>query len=128
LYEALTGEAQDLPSAMTQRVFTQIAALPGHGFLVAEENRRILGTLFLLIVPNFSHNARPWAILENIVVDGCHRRRGIGRRLIRHALKRCREADCYKVQLLSHKARHESHQFYRSLGFKTSALGFRLYC
>jgi N-acetylglutamate synthase-like GNAT family acetyltransferase len=127
LYEQLTEEKLDLSPDIAKRVFSEITALPRQEFLVAEKDGRVAGTLFLQIVPNLSHNARPWAMVENMVVDSQYRRQGIGRELMRYAFSRCRGAGCYKVQLLSNKKRLEAHQFYRSLGFEDSALGFRIY-
>lgn len=122
-----TGE-QSLPSLDdVQRVISEIASMPGHELLVAEEDGAVVGTMVLLIVPNLSHRALPWAIIENLVVDGKYRRRGIGRLLMEYAIEQARKAGCYKVQLLSNKKRHEAHQFYQTLGFETSAYGFRLY-
>lgn len=127
LYEELTGERHDLARHETRPLFAEISAMSGHELLVAEEDGLVVGTMVLLIVPNFSHGALPWAILENLVVDAGYRRRGIGRLLMEYAIARAREAGCYKVQLLSSVKRGESHRFYKALGFKTSAYGFRLY-
>ncbi len=127
LYEELTGEKQSLTKETLQRVFSQIEALPNHHFLVAENDGLVTGTLFLLIVPNLSHEARPWAVVENIMVDRRMHRQGIGRQLMEYAFERCREAKCYKIQLLSNQKRMEAHQFYRSLGFDESVRGFRKY-
>jgi GNAT superfamily N-acetyltransferase len=127
LYEELTGERYDLTRHETEPIFAEISAMPGHELLVAEEDGVVVGTMVLLIVPNFSHGALPWAILENLVVDPAHRRRGIGRLLTEYAIARAREAGCYKAQLLSSTKRKESHRFYKALGFKMSAYGFRMY-
>jgi GNAT superfamily N-acetyltransferase len=62
-----------------------------------------------------------------MIVDGKYQRRGIGRLLMEHAIRRAREAGCHKVQLLSNKKRQEAHKFYEALGFEASAHGFRLY-
>jgi N-acetylglutamate synthase-like GNAT family acetyltransferase len=127
LYEELTEEKQKVPAEIIKSVFNQIIKLPKQQFLVAEKDGFIVGTLFLQITPNLSHDARPWAVLENLVVDRRYRGHGYGRLLIEHALSTCREAGCYKVQLLSSNKRKGAHQFYRSLGFEESAVGFRLY-
>jgi len=127
LYEQLTEEEHDLAPDKARRVFNDIASMPGHELLVAEEEGVVVGSMVMLIVPNLSHGALPWAIVENMVVDGKHRRRSIGRQLMEYAIERARGAGCYKVQLLSNKKRLEAHQFYESLGFETSAYGFRLY-
>jgi len=110
-----------------RRVFAEVSALPGHELLVAEDEGKVVGTMVLLIVPNLSHNALPWALVENMVVDEKYRRRGIGRLLMEYAIAQAKKAGCYKVQLLSNKKRVEAHRFYRSMGFEASAHGFRLY-
>jgi N-acetylglutamate synthase-like GNAT family acetyltransferase len=127
LYEDLTEEKINLTAEKIEQVFQQIEGMPNQEFLVAEAEGYIAGTLFLQIVPNLTHNARPWGIIENVVVDGQYRRQGIGSQLIKTAIKSCRDCGCYKVQLLSHKKRREAHLFYRSEGFDDSALGFRMY-
>lgn len=127
LYEELTGEKQSGPSDTTNQVFNEIISLPNQEFLVAEKDGFVVGTVFLQITPNLSHDARPWAILENMVIDGRYRRQGIGRLLVEYACTRAREAGCYKVQLLSNERRHEAHRFYRAVGFEDTAFGFRLY-
>jgi predicted N-acetyltransferase YhbS len=127
LYEELTEEVQDISPEMVNQVFTEIDSSPRQELLVAQDNDLVVGTLFVQITPNLSHGARPWAVLENLVVDSRYRRKGTGRLLIEYAFTRCREAGCYKVQLLSHKNRLGAHQFYRSLGFEEAALGFRFY-
>jgi len=129
LYNDLTSTGEQSRPSLddVQRVISEIAFMPGHELLVAEEDGVVVGTMVLLIVPNLSHGALPWAIIENVVIDGKYRRRGIGRLLMEYAIKQARKAGCYKVQLLSNKQRHEAHQFYQTLGFETSAYGFRLY-
>ncbi len=127
LYEELTEEKQTVPSETIRRVFAEITTLPNQQFLVIEKEGFVVGTLFLEITPNLTHEARPWAVLENLVVDHRYRGYGFGRLLIEYATAACRQAGCYKVQLLSSNKRKGAHQFYRSLGFEESAVGFRMY-
>ena len=127
LYEELTGERHDLTQHETKPLFNEISSMSGHELLVAEEDNMVVGTMVLLIVPNFSHGALPWAIMENLVVDPEHRRKGIGRLLTEYAIARAREAGCYKLQLMSSTKRRLAHWFYKRLGFKQSAYGFRMY-
>ena len=110
-----------------QRVFAEISASPSHELLVAEDRGEVVGTLVLLIVPNLSHGARPWALVENIIVNEQYRRQGIGRLLMNYAVGKAKEAGCYKIELSSNKRRKGAHKFYRSMGFELSAHGFRLY-
>lgn len=114
-------------SSASVRAWTRIEADPDRTLLIAERRGELIGTLDLLIVPNLTHAARSWAIVENVVVSPQHRRLGIGRALVEDALNRAQEAGCYKVQLLSRQDRAEAHTFYRALGFETCAQGFRRY-
>ena len=83
--------------------------------------------MVILIVPNLSHGALPWACVENMVVDEGHRRRGVGKLLMDHAFTRAKEAGCYKLQLSSNKERPEAHRFYEEMGLEVRAHGFRRY-
>ena len=110
-----------------RRVLAEICAAPGHELLVAEDQGQVVGTMVLLIVPNLSHGACPWALVENLVIGHGNRRRGLGRLLMDYAIARARDAGCYRIVLSSDKRRREAHRFYRSLGFQASAHGFRLH-
>ena len=114
-------------AAEYRRAFDEILAMPGHELVVVEEDGKVVGTMVLLIVPNLSHQAMPWAYVENMVVDSARQRHGYGRLLMEYAFGRAREAGCYKVQLASTGTRAAAHHFYESKGFSASAVGFRRY-
>ena len=109
------------------QAYDRICAMPGHELLVVEDNGLVAGTMVLIIAPNLSHGASPWALVENLVVDSNHRRKGLARLLMEYAIDKAQKAGCYKITLSSHKSRHGAHSFYRSMGFQASAHGFRLY-
>ena len=130
LYEQLAGDrVAALPTDLDEAksMFPAIAAQAGRQLLVAEVHNRVVGTADLLIVPNLSHGGAPWAVVENVVVDEGSRRLGVGRALTDEMVRRCDEAGCYKLQLLSNKRRTSAHEFYRSVGFEAVAEGFRRY-
>jgi len=68
------------------QVFADICDAPGHELFVAEYEREVVGTMVLLIVPNLSHGACPWALVENLIIDYRHRSRGFGRVLVDYAI------------------------------------------
>jgi predicted N-acetyltransferase YhbS len=133
LYEELvitTSEAEQNRNPSlddSRKVYAQIQAMPGHELLVAEDGGEVVGSVVLLIVPNLSHRASPWAIIENVIVTQKYRKQGIGRQLMEYAVDRAQEAGCYVIELSSNKTRNEAHRFYESLGFEASAHGFRRY-
>ena len=132
LYRQLTittapSESGKQPSdADYRQVFNRISTFPGMELLIAEEGGEIIGSLVLLVVPNLSHQALPWAVVENVIVDETRRRTGVGRLLMEYAINRARSAGCYRIGLSSNNSRKEAHRFYESLGFKGSSVGFRM--
>jgi ribosomal protein S18 acetylase RimI-like enzyme len=110
-----------------RKVFTEICSDPKHQLLVAESQNQVVGTIALLIVPNLSHNATPYAIAENLIVAREYRRQGIARQLLEHCIDRARESRCHRIELCSDRRREEAHRLYHSLGFEPSAYGFRIY-
>jgi GNAT superfamily N-acetyltransferase len=110
-----------------ENLLTAIAAQPGRTLLVAAVADMIIGTADLVVVSNLTHRGMAWAMVENVVVDQDRRRAGVGRALMEEIVRRCRQADCYKIQLLSRTHCQSAHVFYESLGFQRSAEGFRLY-
>ncbi|GAB3206688.1 N-acetyltransferase family protein [Marinactinospora thermotolerans] len=114
-------------SSAAVRSWTRIENDPDRTILVAERRGQIIGTLDLIMVANLTHDAQPWAIVDNVVVDGACRRRGVGRALVEDAVERCVAAGCYKIEVLFHESRPDAHAFYRSMGFENAAEGFRRY-
>lgn len=58
------------------------------------------------------------SIIEDVVVDGAARRKGIGEALVRKAIEVAREAGADGVSLTSNPQREAANQLYRSLGFE----------
>src|SRR5947207_2435006 len=131
LYAELAGDTQDaLPADHdgTTKVLAEIAQQADRFLLVAEYgDGQIVGTVDLLVVKNLTHGARPWAIVENVVVAKSHQRRRIGSALMQEAIQRAKSADCYKLQLMSGKQRGPAHDFYRDLGLAAVSEGFKVY-
>ena len=91
-----------------------------------EAKGRVVAAASLIIVPNLSHQGRPYAIVENVVVDAAKRGGGSGELLLRHALAEARRAGCYKLSLTSNKQRGDAHRLYERLGFEATHEGFRV--
>ena len=108
-------------------ILTEILADPRRELAVAVVDGELVGTADLLVVPNLTHRGEPWAIVENVIVSGAARRKGVGRALMGHLLKMARSVGCFKVQLVSGKHRAEAHRFYRSMGLEAVAEGFKIY-
>lgn len=131
LYVQLSLENAGTPLSEGEASLEAILANDGMRLLVAELGGRVVGTVTLVVVPNLTHGGKPWAQVENMVVEEGLRERGGGRQLIEECLRIAREAGCYKVQLQSGNQRREgpqdAHAFYAHVGFEPSSVGFRYY-
>ena len=75
---------------------------------------RIVGSLTLVVfrVPT---GVRAW--IEDVVVDGVARGRGLGEALVREAMRRAQAAGARTVDLTSRPSREAANRLYRRLGF-----------
>ncbi len=106
--------------------FRRIDADNTQRLLVLELDGRIVGSLVLFITPNLTHKGKPFATVENVVVEESDRGAGHGRQLMRYAIEQAKAAGCYKIAFTSHKARSEAHRFYESLGFESTHDAYRI--
>jgi GNAT superfamily N-acetyltransferase len=127
LYEQLSPGNAGADLAAAGCALSEMLDAPHIALLVAEAAGDVAGTATLVVVPNLTHGAAPWAQLENMVVDAAHRGQGVGERLLRVARDEAWARGCYKIQLQSANEREGAHRFYARFGFRPSSVGFRLY-
>lgn len=95
----------------------EILASPSIALWVAQDPARdhlIVGTLTLVLF-RIPTGLRAW--IEDVVVDGAYRRRGIGAALTQAALERAKAAGARTVDLTSRHSREAANRLYRRLGF-----------
>ena len=117
--------ASPLPESY-RHAFQEIEADERQQLFVVEDGGRVVGTVCLIIVPNLSHEGRPYALVENVVVDETERSAGYGELLMRHAIAEAQRAGCYKLALTSNKRRPDAHRFYQRLGLRATSEGYRI--
>lgn len=122
----------DPANATTDRTAAEPAlaallATPGAHILIAESDGRVVGTVTLVVVPNLTHSAHPWAQIENMVVAEEARGTGAGRALLHECERIARAAGSYKLQLQSANRRDGAQRFYEAGGFIASSKGYRRY-
>ena len=127
LYVQLSPDNATTGSPAAAEGLRRMVEHPDVSLLVAELEGALAGTVTLMLVPNLTHNARPWIQLENMVVDENVRRGGVGKALIQAATELALRTNAYKIQLQSADHRHGAHAFYEANGFNASSLGFRRY-
>lgn len=105
-------------------IFEKMALYPNYKLYVAVIDNEIVGTFSLAVMDNLAHMGAPSGLIEDVVVKGSWRNKGIGRQMMCFAMECCRESGCYKAALSSDKKRINAHRFYESLGFKKHGYSF----
>jgi len=115
-----------LPLVDAQRIFERMARYPDYKIHVAVSGARVVGTFALLIMDNLGHQGTPSAIIEDVAVDPALHGQGIGKAMMKYAIRLATEHGCYKAVLSSNLKRERAHAFYDSLDFERHGYSFRI--
>ena len=101
-----------LPERLTELETSAEVAL-----FVAARGDGLVGTVLAALCPDAMFGRRPFAVVENIVVDADARWQGIGGALLAAVERFCLAADCSKIMLLSAIERADAHAFFERQGY-----------
>jgi ribosomal protein S18 acetylase RimI-like enzyme len=113
-----------LDAATATPTWRAILAQPGRAILLAELDGDVVGSIDCMTMANLTRGARPYVLVENVVVDAAHRRRGVATRLLEEAVAIGRAAGACKVQLVT-GAGPGAEALYTAAGFTERAQGLR---
>ena len=116
LYRHLHPHEAQLETATAERVWSNL--LTSSFVIVAQAAEQLVSSCTLAIVPNLSRGGRSYGVIENVVTHADHRKLGLGRRVLAHALDIASQADCYKVHLATGSKRETTLRFYEEAGFE----------
>ena len=85
--------------------------------VVAKENNKIVSTCTVIIIPNLTHNQRPYAFVENVVTSKEFRKKGYGTAVLNYAKDIAIKENCYKIMLLTGSKRESTLNFYKKAGY-----------
>jgi ribosomal protein S18 acetylase RimI-like enzyme len=116
-FARLLPQLSSSATALTHETLTEIIASPCNTVLLARDPRaggQIVGTLTLVIfrIPTAT---RAW--IEDVVVDGAARGRGVGEALTLTAVKLAKARGAKTVDLTSRRSRQAAHRLYEKAGF-----------
>ena len=66
-------------------------------YFIAEEEDKILGSLYICILPNLSNNGKSIGFIENVIIDEKYRNKGIGKKLMEMAIEYANENSPLKL-------------------------------
>lgn len=101
--------------------FDRIIASEAFRLCVLERDGEVVATTYLNLVPNLTRGSRPYAVIENVVVDERLRGTGRGKEIMAATLQAAWDAGCYKAMLMTGSKRESTLAFYRACGFSQDA-------
>lgn len=90
-----------------------------HHIIVAEEDGKIVSSCVCVIIPNLTHNQRPYALVENVVTDENYRNRGLATACLDYAKSIAQKENCYKIMLMTGSKKESTLNFYRRAGYNS---------
>lgn len=90
-----------------------------HHIIVAEEDGKLVSSCVCVIIPNLTHNQRPYALVENVITDEAHRRKGLATKCLNYAKEIAIKENCYKMMLLTGSKKESTLNFYRHAGYNS---------
>lgn len=87
--------------------------------IVTSNDNVIVSSCVLIIIPNLTHNQRPYALIENVVTDVHFRNSGYASDCLDFAKKVSESYNCYKIMLMTGSKDEKVLDFYRKAGYNS---------
>lgn len=100
-----------------QILWKQILNDANHHIIIAEEDGKIVSSCVCVIIPNLTHNQRPYAFVENVITDEAYRKRGLATACLNYAKAIAQKENCYKLMLLTGSKKESTLNFYEQAGY-----------
>ena len=117
LYKYLKSDDIPEKSHEVNQVWENIMNFNGQHIIVVEENKKIVSSCVVTIIPNLTHNHKSYAFIENVVTDENYRKRGFTTACLNYAKELAIKENCYKLMLLTGSKRESTLNFYEQAGY-----------
>jgi ribosomal protein S18 acetylase RimI-like enzyme len=125
LMEVSGYEDRQVSPEQIEESLRKMANSDAYQVLLAKDEGQVAGLLSLSFRHTLFHSA-PTALIDELVVEQGHRRRGVGRQLVAEAIERCRAAGCCEIEVSTERSNEAAQKFYRQHGFSHEAVLFEL--
>ncbi|MBO4903043.1 MAG: GNAT family N-acetyltransferase [Lachnospiraceae bacterium] len=87
--------------------------------IVYESDGRIVSSCVCIIIPNLTHEVRPFALVEYVVTHEAYRGKGYASQCLHYAKEIAVRENCYKIMLMTGSKKPETLNFYRNAGYSS---------
>lgn len=77
----------------------------------------MVSSCVLCMIPNLTHNQRPYAVIENVITDTNARGRGYASAILEFARQIAVKEGCYKIMLMTGSKKESTLHFYEAAGY-----------
>ena len=91
--------------------------------LVAEANGSVVGVISLAIRRTILHSG-PSGLIDELVVTGSYRGKGVGGQLINAAIEKCEKLGCCEIEVSTEFTNANARKFYNDCGFEERGVLF----
>ncbi len=117
LYTQLHGNPLPEKTVELSELCNAIISDENHHIIVSEEDGKIVSSCVCAIIPNLTHEQRPYALIENVVTDEMYRKRGLATACLDFAREIACKENCYKIMLLTGSKEESTLRFYERAGY-----------
>lgn len=111
-------ETEIPPFDTAKSVWEKILADENYHIIVAVEDELIVSSCTVVVVPNLTRGARPYARVENVVTHADYRGKGLATACLDRAREIAAAAGCYNIALLTGSKKESTLKFYENAGYK----------
>ncbi len=94
--------------------------------MVVAENKNLLGTCHLTLMPSLTFKGSLRLNIEAVRVNGSYRGQGIGEWMFQQVVQFAKDKQCKILQLATNIQRTDALRFYEKLGFVSSHVGMKM--
>lgn len=113
------GIARDVLSENSRNALTN----PNSYILVAETEGKVIGFISFMTRNTIVHSG-PCGLIDELVVSKRHRRKGVGKELIKAAVEECKKLRCCEVEVSTEFTNVNAREFYKHCGFEETGVIF----
>jgi len=77
----------------------------------------MVSSCVLCVIPNLTHNQRPYAVIENVITDANARGQGYASAILEYARQIAAKEGCYKIMLMTGSKKESTLHFYEAAGY-----------
>ena len=117
LYTHLHDNEMPVMTQTLKQIWEKIISDENHHILVACADDKIVSSCVLVIIPNLTHEQRPYALIENVITHPEYRKQGYASRVLQRAKEIAYSNHCYKMMLMTGSKEDDTLRFYEQAGY-----------